>query len=369
VTGAEAVLLCLLPEGSEDATCYVARAGEIAWSGRFADLGDQFDAENLPAIPVTIIVPATRSTFRRIEAKGLEPKQELAVAKIAAAEAAIGNVHVAASFDEQGRIAVATVDQAWLQAAIERLIAEGHNVVAAVPVGALFLPPSGEIWRGIVADEPILFGSDFSCLEEPELTNILFNGLEPKAISDEQIEQALVQISHTKKPDFMESLRIRLAAKPLLDGENRKWAKRLAVLAVGLLVAAVLVHWARVEWATSRENDRALAAAQQIDPAISDIETAETAVEAALARKGIERGQPSMLIAIVWQAVRTNENVALTSISLQNGGLLNATLAAPDSASANAALIAIQRAGYKITAKPRSDQSGTTLVDLTVRAP
>ena len=365
----EVLLLCLPGEQATDATACAVSEGAISWSGRESDLADRFDADALAVMPVILIVPASRATFRRVAARGLEPKQELAVARISAAEDAIGTVRAAASFDADGRVALATVDQDWLKAEIDRLINAGFNVIAAVPAGALLQPPASTLWRGELAGERILFGADLACVEEPELAKLLFGALVITDVGADQVEQALVATSQTRTPDFMDGWRFRATSKPLFDNDSRIWAKRLALLALFLLFAAVVAHWIRLEWAISRENNRALAAAQQIDPAIADIAGAEAAVDAALARKGIQRGQPSMLVAIVWQAVRANENVALTNVALQAGGLLNATLAAPDAASANAALIAIQKSGYRITAKPRQDQSGMTLVDLTVRAP
>ena len=101
----------------------------------------------------------------------------------------------------------------------------------------------------------------------------------------------------------------------------------------------------------------------------TDVAVAEAAVNAAIARKGIERAKPVTLLAIVWQSVRTSDNLALTDATLGDDGLLKATLAAPDTESINAALLSIERAGYQITATPRRDQSGTILADLTLRAP
>ena len=50
-------------------------------------------------------------------------------------------------------------------------------------------------------------------------------------------------------------------------------------------------------------------------------------------------------------------------------GILNVVLAAPDANAVNRALIAIQQDGYRITATPRQDASGATLVDMTMRMP
>ena len=132
---------------------------------------------------------------------------------------------------------------------------------------------------------------------------------------------------------------------------------------------SAVAYWIKLQWAISEENELALTAAQKVDPAITDIAQADARLEAALASKGASGGRASMLAAIVWQSTRSADNVSLNDLRVGKDGMLSATLAAPDSNGANAVVLAIQRAGYTITATPRRDPSGLTLVDLTVRMP
>ncbi len=109
--------------------------------------------------------------------------------------------------------------------------------------------------------------------------------------------------------------------------------------------------------------------AQSIDPSIADVSQAEAAIAATLARNGVERAKPAMLVAILWQAVKSSDNLAIAELNLGDDGILKATLAAPEAESINAALRSIERSGYRITAKSRSDQTGAILADITVKAP
>jgi general secretion pathway protein L len=363
-------IIVLLPlDADDDPAAAIISDEHLEWTGRVSDLKGQIGEEQHAIIPATAIVPASLSTFRRIAAQGLEPKQQLAVAKIHAQEAAITPVQSSASFADDGRVNVATVDLTRLLSGLEQLEAMGLNVDAAVPVGALLAPPEGELWRGSLGDDTFLCSRDLCCPDDPALAMALFGANAPKMVSADQIHAALLATVERPLPNFIDGLTFRRKSARWLTDSNRQWVKRLAIFALVLSVVSGLTHWAKLQWAISRENSAALTAAQTIDPAITDLEKSEAAVDAALARRGIERSKPSMLLAIVWQSVKSNDNVILTNVSVDDAGLLTATLSAPDSNSINSALIAIQRAGYKITAKPRRDQSGATLVDLTVRAP
>ncbi len=363
-------ILALWPVGEDDDPLLWFVSGDaVTGESTLSAIAGQFDAEMLETIPATLLVPATLSTFRRVEAEGLEPKQELAVARIRAQAEALGTVQAGAARCADGRVALATVDAVLLQYGIDRISRTGLSVKAAVPFGALVEPVAGEILRAEIGGHVMLCSADLCSAEEPSLVSALFGDVAPRTLGEAELAAAMVAIARAPEPNFLEGMATRRRSKPLFSDANRLWAKRLSILAACLMLAGGIAYWAKLQWAISNENSRALAAAQKIDPTINDIDNAEAGVDAALARKGIERAKPAILVAIVWQAAKANENVAVSDMALVNNGLLSATLSAPDSDSINAALLSIQRAGYQITATPRRDSSGVTLVDLTVKAP
>jgi general secretion pathway protein L len=365
-------IIAMLPvaEG-DDPTLWLMEGDSIVDQGALSKLRVDLDVEpeQLEAIPLIAIVPAECSSFRRIEGQGLEPQQEIAVARITAQQEAIGTVHAAAALDDDGKLAIATVDRAVLEAGVQRLTEAGFMVTAALPLAAIAKPENGQPCRLELGGHAVLRALDFACADEPALAETLFAGQVVPSLTDAQIDAALVAVARQPAPDFLVGIPVRKARKPLLDAVQRRWAIRLAALAVALYVLAMGIHWGRLQWAISSENQRALAAAQTVAPTISEIGEAEAAIDAALARKGIERVKPAMLSAILWQSARSSENLAISNLEVGDDGLLKATLAAPDAATINGALLSIQRAGYRITATPRSDPSGTTLADLTMRAP
>jgi general secretion pathway protein L len=353
----------------DDPMLWLVSDDAITGTIHLSQIGTAWEQAALEAMPVMLLVPAAHSTFKRVQPQGLEPRQELAVAKIAAQEQALATVQAAAAFDDTAMIQIATMDAGLLQNALAQLHDHGLRVIAAVPFGALFQPGVDEIWHAEIDGHGMLCSADLCIVDEPSLAKLFFGDANIRTLSEGEIADAIIRQCSAPRLNFLEGMAIRRYAKPLFSEANRKWAKRLAVLAACLFLLGGISYWAKLKWAIAREDKASLVAAKSIDPSINDIAAAETAVDAELFRKGIEPAKPAMLIAILWQSTKAQENVALTDLNIAGNGLLSATLSAPDTNSINAALLSIQRAGYQITATPRRDASGLTLVDLTVKAP
>jgi len=112
-----------------------------------------------------------------------------------------------------------------------------------------------------------------------------------------------------------------------------------------------------------------LAAAQKVDPSIQDINQAESALTNALNRKGIVQGSFTPLSAALWRSVKASPNVSVREMRFTPDGILSVVLAAPTADNINKTLLGIQQDSFRITATPRQDASGSTLVDITMRIP
>jgi hypothetical protein len=132
-----------------------------------------------------------------------------------------------------------------------------------------------------------------------------------------------------------------------------------------LTIATLAKYWT----ATASENDAALAAAQKIDPAIQDIDQAESMLAASLNRQGKTQSSFAPLSAALWRSVKASPNVSVRELRYTPDGILTVILAAPTADNINKALVTIQQDGFRITATARQDTSGATLVDMTVRMP
>lgn len=342
---------------------------DIIGEGSYTALQADIDLTDPADVQVIGIVSATQSSLRMAETKGLEPRQELAVARIDAQQAALGSVHVASAWSADGRVLVATADSAAVERGLTRLSALGFWPSAVVPATALVSPPDGEVWHVSLAGDAFLRSASMACPDEAALRLALFGSAQPVVPDGKKLAEALAAFSRNPEPNFLEGRQQKRQGGLALDPNQWLWLKRLALLACLLLLASGIAYWAKLQLAISQENEAALTAAQKIDPTITDIAQADARLEAALAGKGVGGGRASMLAAIIWQSARSTDNVTLNDLRVGKDGMLSATLAAPDANAANAVLLAIQRAGYTITATPRRDPSGLTLVDLTVRMP
>jgi general secretion pathway protein L len=369
MTQPDAILSLIPLPGDDDPMLWLLSDGAIERSSSLSKLLAEYDAEVLEHIPVTLLVPSSHSTYRRAEPQGLEPLQELAVARIRAQEQALGAVQAAAIFDQDGNLRTASVDAALLQNAFDLFYQLGLTVKAAVPLGAALHPMGSEVLRIEVGEHGMLCSAELCTVDEPSLASAFFGDAPVRNVEASELAQALVALSIKPEPNLLEGMAVQRKARPIFSDLNVKWAKHLAVLAACLALAGGVLYWTKLQWAISKENNVALSAAKSIDPTINDINRAEAAINASLASKGIQPAKPSMLVAIVWQATKARENVSITDLSLGQDGLLSATLSAPETDSINAALLSIQRGGYQITATPRQDPSGVALVDLTVKAP
>jgi general secretion pathway protein L len=71
----------------------------------------------------------------------------------------------------------------------------------------------------------------------------------------------------------------------------------------------------------------------------------------------------------LFSAVQQVPGVSIGRLSYRQDGLVAAELSAVRNEDINPALITMQKAGFKITATPRTDATGTAKADITVRAP
>jgi general secretion pathway protein L len=71
----------------------------------------------------------------------------------------------------------------------------------------------------------------------------------------------------------------------------------------------------------------------------------------------------------LFSAVQQTQGVSIERISYRKDGTVLAGLTAVRNEDMNPALIALQNAGFVITATPRTDATGSSKADITVRAP
>ncbi len=327
----------------------------------FVAMGDE-------AAIMAIIAPAdARCTW--LSLPDLEPKQAEGVARIRVAEHSLGSVHSVARHIGDDVVITATISPAVMEQGLARLMLRGLNPDIVIPAGLVVDAHPDRVAKAEFDSLTVLRGPSFSIPDEPVFHDLLVGDTPVENVDAEALRFMLVAASEHPLLNLREGLFAKRVRTEWLTAQQRKW---LARLLGGLVVATMLlglVTWAKYRSATAAEDDRALAAAQKIDPSIQDIAQAEAALDRAFAQKGMAKGRFAPLSAGLWRSVKSSPNVSVRELRYGADGILTVVLAAPDANSVNKALIAIQQDGYRVTAMPRQDNSGATLVDLTMRMP
>jgi general secretion pathway protein L len=184
-------------------------------------------------------------------------------------------------------------------------------------------------------------------------------------------------------PDMIEAQAIAALDAPPLDMRQGDFAKRVRraldwgvmkrialwsalILLVALLTTAVGIVKQHGE--ASRLDRESLALAQQVLPGASDAAQAQIELEGRVAARGAGGRAFTAPVAALLTAMQDAPGVALTSLSRDPDGMVRATLAAAKADDINIVLLALQAAGFTITATPSQDPGGRTLADITVRA-
>ena len=359
-----AAIIVRFPDGEND-NPVVLHVTDGVWhdAGLLAEA--KFDLGE--AVVMAVVSPvAARCNWSSLP--DLEPLQAEGVARLRAAEQSLGPVHSAARHLGDGSLVTATIATEAMERGLSRLTLAGLNPDIVIPA-ALAILPSEQVVAAEFDGIELLRGPTVAAPDEPVFREMLIGQKEIQALDTETVRTMLLDACETPLLNLREGPFAKRERTALATPDQRKWIERLfiALIATSLLLATVTL--AKYWMATDAENDRALAAAQKIDPAITDIEQAETQLDRALQQRGLASGRFMPLSAALWRSVKASPNVTVRELRYGADGILTIVLAAPDSNSVNKALVTIQQDGYRITATPRQDTSGATLVDMTMRMP
>ena len=299
----------------------------------------------------------------------LEERQAIGVAKLRATEQSLGLVHSSAGLDFDGTIATATISPEVMQQGLDSLAARDLNPDIVLPFALVLNGPAEGVLGAQFDGISVLRGPGFAIPDEAVLRDIFVGASIADNVGPESVRQMFVSASAAPVLNLREGIFAKRERTVWTTAEQRKWIKRLLSAIVIITVLITVVTLAKYWSATSAENQTALAAAQKIDPSIRDINQAESALANALDRRGIVHSGFTPLSAALWRSVKASPNVSVRELRFTRDGILTAVLAAPTADNLNKTLVAIQQDGFRITATPRQDTSGSTLVDLTVRMP
>ena len=301
--------------------------------------------------------------------QGLEARQAEGVAKLRAAEQSLGLVHSSAAQHVGDDYVTATIAAEVMQYGLDRLAAHGVNPDIVVPFGLAIDPPADVVVTAAFEGLNVLRSAQFAMPDEPVFRSIFAGETAVETLDADTVRTMLWTASQQPLLNLREGIFAKKVRSIWATAEQLTLIKRLCIALVVISALTMLVTLGKYWSATSNENSIALAAAQKFDPAITDIDQAEAQLAATMRKKGILQGRFSPLSAALWRSVKASPNVSVRDMRFGQDGVLTVVLAAPSSDNINQTLIAIQQDGFPITATPRTDATGATLVDLTMRMP
>ena len=299
----------------------------------------------------------------------LEPRQAEGVARIRAADHSLGSIHAVSRHVAGDVVVTATIAPAVMEYGLSRLTLRGLNPDIVIPAGLVVDEHPDHVLAAEFDGMTLLKGAHFAIPDEAIFRDLVVGTTPVEAVAALQMRAMLLTASERPLLNLREGVFAKREPREWGTAAERKWIIRLAGALVVVTFLLGVVAWGKYKSAAAAEDDRALAAAQKIDPSITDIDQAEAALDRALAQKGMAKGRFAPLSAGLWHSVKSAPNVSVRELRYGTDGILTVVLAAPDANSVNKALIAIQQDGYRVTATPRRDASGATLVDLTMRMP
>ena len=296
-------------------------------------------------------------------------RQAESVAKLRATEQSLGLVHCGAGADYDDVVATATIAPEVMQRGLDRLAIQGLNPDIVLPFALSLAIHSDGVFRAEMDGLSVVRGAQFAIPDDAVLRDLVIGDAPIEAIDTDSLRSMLLSASAAPLLNLRDGVFAKRERAVWVTAEQKIWVRRLLAALVIVTMLLTIATLAKYWIATAAENKAALAAAQKIDPAIQDIEQSESMLTASLNRQGKTQGSFASLSAALWRSVKASPNVSVRELRYTPDGILTVVLAAPTADNINKALVDIQQDGFRITATPRQDTTGATLVDMTVRMP
>lgn len=327
-----------------------------------------------PDGPAMIAVPPGVATIRRIE---LDPAMPAAQARAVAIRRALemamtdaDNLYAVAlerpEGAEEGVHHVALIARSDLAHIIAWGRHHGIDADIILPIGALLPEPEEGFIRADIGDMALIRGQGVVAQADEPWVQAMLAGASFEIWPEEKAEAALVRaLSHPPV-----NLRSGAFARTRKSGVDASFWKRLAlglglVLLASLLISVVLI--VKYEWSAARLDAGTVEMAKPLLPSTTDAQAVAGEIDHMLADKGAGAYVFTGPLAGLMTAMQPVPGVSLNTLSLNEDGLLHATLASARAEDINSVLLAVQGAGYRITATSSTDPGGRVVAEITVK--
>tara|TARA_R100001244_G_scaffold47550_1_gene42241 strand:+ start:1860 stop:2984 length:1125 start_codon:yes stop_codon:yes gene_type:complete len=296
--------------------------------------------------------------------------QALAAAKMVAKARSLegDNVHIVGRLAESGEAVTASIGRNLLSAGLVHLQALGIDPDAIIPSGWLLPVVSDGAVSADFGFDRVLRFETIIATDDPALREILFADLAVAPITGDAFDAMMIDAAERRDLNF----RSGPFAKKIQRAMDSTQKRRLGWMVAALLVvtfAIPLVQLAKYHWAADAADETALATAAAVVGEQPDPDSAERALDQRLIAENKGNIMFPVPASALYSALQQVPNVAITRMAYGENGIVSATLTAVRNEDINPVLIAMQEAGFIITATPRTDATGSAQADITVRAP
>ena len=322
-------------------------------------------------VSVIALVPSHLTSIMSHEViSGANERQMLAAATIAATAQSLESekVHIVAAIDSAGGVVTASVGRDILSSGLVHLQALNIDPDTIIPSGWL-LPVAGD--GAVFADfgfDQVVRADNIIATDDPALREFLFADRVITPITGDAFDAMLVAASEKADLNF----RSGPFAKKTQRAMDAKQKRRLGWMAAALVIISLaipLVQLAQYHWAASAAEEAALARAAAVVGEQENPDSAERALDQRLIAENRGNIMFPVPASALYSALQQVPNVSITRMAYGENGIVSATLSAVRNEDINPALLAMQEAGFIITATPRTDATGSAQADITVRAP
>jgi len=325
-----------------------------------------------------LVLPPHATTLHWIACPGMTARQGATAARLMALEASIGahaggastgdaeRLHavVAASDDAEAPHIVAVTSHSAMAHWVGWCEAHGLGEASIVPAALMLPAPEDGFVRALIGEADVVRGIDSSFAGDEALAPFIIGDAPVTPVPADSIDAALLRALDAPPLDLRQGS---FARRSPARFDQARWT-RIAIMTGGIALAALLIALVtllRLNAETRRLNAQTVALAQTVDPAISDPETAEGRIAALLAARG-GRGGFTGVMAGLMSAMQANPNVVLTNVSQGADGALRVQLAASKAEEINEVLIAIQEAGWRLSANAVQQRGARLIADIMV---
>ncbi|MEM8918367.1 MAG: hypothetical protein AAGE37_05850 [Pseudomonadota bacterium] len=326
---------------------------------------------NVDDVRCAAIVPSAMTTVRWHDpVEDATDKQILAAATIAGADDAIaGNpVHVAAALATDGAAATATIDDALLRDGLMRCQELGLDPDVIIPSGWLLQPAEKELVEADFGFDRVLRRPEMIIPDDPALREFLTGSDTPRMLNEAETLAALARAGDSDQLNLRSGTYAKKQRRSMTAPQRKALVWTVAALLI-VSLAIPLVQMAKYYWAAGSADDAALEAATAVLGPVENLEMAERQLDNRLVQENRGNGVFSVPTSALFEALQQTPGVTIDRLSYERAGIVAATLSAVRNEDINPVLLAVQNAGYAITATPRTDATGTAKADITVRAP